>query len=214
MLCQGVPIGYIQAYRYSGFPDFTQHLALGEDAAGLDLFIGEPAYVHRGWGRYVLASFLRSVTFADASVPSCVVLPEPENSIAICCYEKTGFPDTPLGLKPSGFSVPPRRHPRESPKGLPRPLNGHRRVLVAVHDQPAGGADMRAHAQALAHVLATPTAVLGRVRWRYGVHARASVCCFAREDDTEGRPAGVGEGRVQASLRAGPVGQGATVPVR
>jgi hypothetical protein len=35
-------------------------------------------------------------------------------------------------LKHGGFSVRPRKLPRESPKGLPGPLNVACRVLVAV----------------------------------------------------------------------------------
>ena len=53
------------------------------------------------------------------------------------------------------FSVHPGRHPRESPKALPAPLDVVRRVLVAVHDQPAGGADVGAHAEALVDAFAT-----------------------------------------------------------
>lgn len=64
---------------------------VGGEAAGLDLFIGEEAYVHRGLGAPTLTPFLREFTFIDPDVPSCVVLPEPENNIAIRAYEKAGF---------------------------------------------------------------------------------------------------------------------------
>jgi hypothetical protein len=45
-------------------------------------------------------------------------------------------------LKGRGFSVQPRSQRHESPKGLPGPLPLDRRVLVAVQDQPTGGAGM------------------------------------------------------------------------
>jgi aryl-alcohol dehydrogenase-like predicted oxidoreductase len=53
--------------------------------------------------------------------------------------------DTPHGLKPGGFSVRPRRQPRESPKALPEPLDVSGRVLVSVRDIAALGAYMRAN---------------------------------------------------------------------
>lgn len=34
------PIGYIQTYRICDYPDYAKQVDVGEDAAGLDLFIG------------------------------------------------------------------------------------------------------------------------------------------------------------------------------
>jgi hypothetical protein len=45
-------------------------------------------------------------------------------------------------LKARGFSVQRRSYPRDSPKGLPSPLNVSGRVLIAVEHQPTGGTDM------------------------------------------------------------------------
>src|SRR5260221_2847785 len=52
--------------------------------------------------------------------------------------------DTPPGLQPHGFSVHPRRYPRESPQGLPGPLNVPGRVFVSIEDEAAGRADVGA----------------------------------------------------------------------
>src|SRR5262249_35093560 len=68
--------------------------------------------------------------------------------------------DTPHRLKAGRFSVHPGRHPLESPKALPAPLNVSGRVLIAVEHQPTGGADVGAHAQALLDARPAATTVL------------------------------------------------------
>ena len=85
------PIGYIQTYRLADYPDYSQHLQVDENAAGVDLFIGEREYIHRGLGHVILGTFLREIVFASEEIDSCVVGPEPKNTAAIRCYEKTGF---------------------------------------------------------------------------------------------------------------------------
>src|SRR6516225_1066244 len=94
-------------------------------------------------------------------------------------------------LKGRGFSVHPRRHPSESPKGLPGPLNVSGRVLVAVQDQPAGGTDMGTYAQALTNERPTPATLLAGVGRVHRDHPTASVCCFAFEDGAELCPPGI-----------------------
>lgn len=39
----------------------------------------------------ILGMFLRGIVFASEEIASCIVGPEPENSVAIKCYERTGF---------------------------------------------------------------------------------------------------------------------------
>src|SRR6185437_4535104 len=93
---------------------------------------------------------------------------------------------TPQG---GGCSVLPRSYRRESPKGLPGPLNVACCVLVSIEYETTGRADMSTHRQALGHVLSTSTTVLrGIGRW-YRYHSTPSVCCFGFEDGTELRPA-------------------------
>src|SRR5262245_39295086 len=64
---------------------------------------------------------------------------------------------------------------------------------------------MRAHTQARAHALTTPTAVLRRVRRRHRFHALASAYCLESEDREEVAPAGVLDRCGAARLAAGPV---------
>ncbi len=85
------PIGYIQTYRIADHPDYSRYVDESEDAAGVDLFIGEAEYIHRGLGPVILRRFLRGIVFADAGVVSCIIGPEPENRAAIRAYEKAGL---------------------------------------------------------------------------------------------------------------------------
>jgi RimJ/RimL family protein N-acetyltransferase len=87
----GRPIGYIQTYRICDYPDYSQSIGMPVDCAGIDLFIGEPELVGHGIGTRVLGSFLRSIVFADPTIRSCAIGPEPKNRRAIRAYEKAGF---------------------------------------------------------------------------------------------------------------------------
>ncbi len=74
------PIGYIQ--RYDG---------PGPGEQGVDLFIGDDAYRHRGFGPAAIGAFVAQHIFSDASTKRCVVDPSPDNTSAIRAYEKAGF---------------------------------------------------------------------------------------------------------------------------
>ena len=91
ILYEESPIGYIQAYRIQDDPDYSACVQLEEDAAGVDLFIGEEDYIHKGLGAVVLKKFLSEIVFESFPVESCIIGPEPENKVAIRAYEKAGF---------------------------------------------------------------------------------------------------------------------------
>ncbi len=63
------------------------------------------------------------------------------------CRRKPPETDTPHGLTPDGFSVQRPGQRRDSPQALSAPVDVSRRVLIAVHHQSAGGADMGAHGE-------------------------------------------------------------------
>ncbi len=84
-------IGYIQTYRIVDYPDYSRYVDEAEDAAGVDLFIGEAEYIHRGLGSGILRKFLRDIVFFNADIVSCIIGPEPGNRAAIRAYEKAGF---------------------------------------------------------------------------------------------------------------------------
>jgi len=91
-LHRGKPIGYVQSYRISAEDDETYaSLVDVEDSAGVDLFIGEPQYLHRGLGGHVIRHFLSEHVFSEPGIAVCVIGPEPKNIAAIRAYEKAGF---------------------------------------------------------------------------------------------------------------------------
>ena len=91
MLYDGQPIGYIQSYPISAWPEYYAGIQAGQDAAGIDMFIGEPEYLHQGLGAPMLRQFLREIVFANAAYDSCLIGPDPANAAAIKAYEKAGF---------------------------------------------------------------------------------------------------------------------------
>lgn len=91
ILCHGTPIGHVQWYMWRDYPDYAAHLALDEEAASMDTFIGEAEYRNRGLGVGILREFLREVVFARSEARSCVLTPIAGNDAAIRAYEKAGF---------------------------------------------------------------------------------------------------------------------------
>ncbi len=88
---RGRPIGYIQVFRIQSIPPYWKAYEVDEDAAGIDLYIGEATYLYRGLGAHIVRRFLDEHVFNDPTITSCIVGPEPENTAAIRAYEKTGF---------------------------------------------------------------------------------------------------------------------------
>ena len=91
VLFDDAPIGLIQTYRIDDFPDYLELIGLDEDAAGLDIFIGERDFVQRGLGPQIMQAFLQAVVFERFQAESCVVGPHPLNRVAIAAFRKAGF---------------------------------------------------------------------------------------------------------------------------
>ncbi|HEY8292206.1 MAG TPA: GNAT family N-acetyltransferase, partial [Thermomicrobiales bacterium] len=85
------PIGYIQTYMIRAYPEYAAVVDTDADAAGVDLFIGEVAYLHQGLGSHILRAFLREIIFGMGDATSCIIGPSEANRIAIRAYEKAGF---------------------------------------------------------------------------------------------------------------------------
>jgi len=88
---RGRPIGFIQCYPIADDGAYAHALALAEPAAGIDLFIGEPAEIGKGHGPRLIAAFLRDIVFPTYGVDECVIGPSVKNASAIRAYEKAGF---------------------------------------------------------------------------------------------------------------------------
>ncbi len=91
ILYDGKPIGFIQVYMIADHPEYAAQVQVEADAAGVDLFIGEAAYVHRGLGSPILRAFLQEIVFGAMSAGRCIIGPDERNTIAIRAYEKAGF---------------------------------------------------------------------------------------------------------------------------
>lgn len=87
----GTPIGYIQHYLWRDYPGYIQYSDAFVDAAGLDMFIGEPEYVYRGLGTPLIQAFFKQVVFTGNDAKNCVIVPEVRNTSALRAYEKAGF---------------------------------------------------------------------------------------------------------------------------
>ena len=85
------PIGYIQTYMIRDYPEYAAVVGADDGAAGVDLFIGETDYLHKGFGCHILRAFLRDVVFGAGDATSCVIGPSAANRVAIRAYEKAGF---------------------------------------------------------------------------------------------------------------------------
>jgi RimJ/RimL family protein N-acetyltransferase len=87
----GSPVGMLQHYRIGDDPEYAGALALGEEAIGVDLFIGEADLVGLGHGPALLRQFLRDIAFPFHRIDVCVIGPSVKNVPAIRAYEKVGF---------------------------------------------------------------------------------------------------------------------------
>jgi aminoglycoside 6'-N-acetyltransferase len=87
----GRPIGMIQTYLVSDYPDWARLIDAGEGVAGVDLLIGEEDCTGRGIGPRVLSTFAREVVFARPETTACVATVEEANRGSWRAFEKAGF---------------------------------------------------------------------------------------------------------------------------
>ena len=82
-----VDIGFIQTYII----DEPAPFVVKDKIKGIDLYIGEVEYVHKGYGKHIIDEFVKNYIFNDPSIRFAGIDPEVENLIAIKAYEKSGF---------------------------------------------------------------------------------------------------------------------------
>lgn len=88
---EDAPYAYIQAYRNADNPVWAE-ITGAEDGISLDLFIGDPAYLHRGLGRAALDVYLRRVALPHyAGETRAYMAHEPDNVSALACSAAVGF---------------------------------------------------------------------------------------------------------------------------
>lgn len=91
ILCDNKPIGYLQYYKVKDYPWPNQILSdeVIRNAAGMDLFIGEPEMVRSGLGQTIISTCLQTIIWPQFKY--CLVDPDIHNNAAIKCYQKLGF---------------------------------------------------------------------------------------------------------------------------
>lgn len=85
------PIGYLQYYKVKDYPWPNQTLPddIIENAAGMDLFIGEPEMIGHGLGQAIISQCLQTIIWPKFKY--CIVDPDIQNHDAIKCYQKLKF---------------------------------------------------------------------------------------------------------------------------
>src|SRR5690606_6192750 len=86
------PFGYIQLYNAFDFPregyDLKRYISPEEVVGAIDLFIGNPKFLSKGYGVNLIQQFLKNIAFKKFN--KIMVDPESTNKRAIKCYERVG----------------------------------------------------------------------------------------------------------------------------
>ena len=85
------PIGWIQWYRWSDYPEHAAQLEAEPEAAGIDLSIGEPSSIGKGLGSKAIPEFVLNVVSAASGITAVVTDPEEQNGRSCGAFEKAGF---------------------------------------------------------------------------------------------------------------------------
>lgn len=84
-------VGYIQTYKINNLKKYQEMININQNYAGIDLFLGEEDYVHKGYGSKIIEQFITDIIYPSYEVDGCLIGPDPGNIIAISAYEKAGF---------------------------------------------------------------------------------------------------------------------------
>lgn len=87
ILIDGQQVGYIQRYIINSKHPFWKYIT-SSPSVGVDIFIGNPAFLGQGWSTPILAQFINQYC---PSATEIVVDPEIGNYKAIHCYKKLDF---------------------------------------------------------------------------------------------------------------------------
>ena len=85
------PLGMIQTYRVGDHAEWGELIGAEPEAAGVDLFVGEPDAVGRGLGPEILREFARTIAFARPETTALVATVEEANRRSWRAFEKAGF---------------------------------------------------------------------------------------------------------------------------
>ncbi len=85
------PIGWIQWYRWSDYPEHAAQLEAEPAAAGIDLSIGEVSSIGKGLGSNAIRQFVLDAIAAEPGISAVVTDPEEQNRRSCRAFEKAGF---------------------------------------------------------------------------------------------------------------------------
>ena len=86
-----IPIGYIQKYTISDYFDYAACMQVSFTSVGIDMFIGEKAYMYKGFGKDIVKQFIIYFIFPMPNSDQVIASPDPRDKAAISMYEKAGF---------------------------------------------------------------------------------------------------------------------------
>lgn len=105
-LLDGRPVGLVQCYRWSDFPDGARVVGAGEGELGIDYLLGEPELIGRGLGPAMLSAFLSQVALTAEDVNGVRVDVAEANRRSWRCLEKLGFERVASGVTVAGEPGP------------------------------------------------------------------------------------------------------------
>ena len=89
--CAGDPFAYVQSYRNCAYPEWAE-LIEAYGGISLDLFIGEPAFLHRGFGRALILAYLQQIAVPHfAGETRTYIAHACANTTALRCSQAAGF---------------------------------------------------------------------------------------------------------------------------
>jgi aminoglycoside 6'-N-acetyltransferase len=88
---EGVPIGWIQWYRWRDFPEHAAQVGAAPMSAGIDLAIGEVEMTARGLGPTVIREFGTNYIFTNGDICAIVADPSTRNTRSVSAFRKAGF---------------------------------------------------------------------------------------------------------------------------
>jgi aminoglycoside 6'-N-acetyltransferase len=85
------PVGWIQWYRWSDYPEHALQLGAGPESAGIDLAIGEQEMMGMGLGPAAIRKFINQTIFVDPTIRAVIADPAESNLRSLRAFKKAGF---------------------------------------------------------------------------------------------------------------------------
>ena len=90
ILIDGKPIGYIQSYDIEGWGSWSKQVKVYDKTVGLDYFIGDINYIHKGYGEKFILEYINLIKKSN-KYDFVMISPDPLNVVNRKCIEKCGF---------------------------------------------------------------------------------------------------------------------------